>query len=111
MDKIKSFDAAREFTFNQFRGGSGRREAFHGQCNVVVDDYLYSDVFVSSYYQVGYSDYKIEIGWEDDKSQPDYNELGLRGSYSSNFQMFSFDKAANALSIEDGSRKIVVHPC
>lgn len=111
MDKVKSLDAAREFTINQFHGGSGRRDVFHGQCNVVVDNYLYSNVYVSSYYQIEYMDYKIEIIWEDDKSQPDYKEIGLRGSYSSNFQMFNFDKETNTLSFEDGSHKIAIHPC
>ena len=108
MDKMQSLDEVREFVLNQH---TIRGDRFDGKCNVSVGDYLYSNVDVSIYYQHGYSDYTVAIMWEEDDSQPDYNRLGLRGSYSSNFYLFNFNETTNTLAFEDGQHRIAIHPC
>ena len=53
-------------------------------------DYLYSNINVQITYNYGYMDYQLSLVWEDDKSQISYTSLVLHGTYSSNFQMFTF---------------------
>ena len=82
---LKHFKA---FALYQSRNDVLQRDSFHGNCNVVVDNLLYSNIYVAVYYQAAYMDFKVEILWEQDPSQPDYKQIGLHGSYSSNFQCF-----------------------
>lgn len=106
----ESSGAVHDFALYQCRGKMLQQDNFHDKCNVTVDNHLYRDVFVSTYYQVPYMDYKVEIVWEDDPSQPDYKELGLHGSYSSNFQDFVFNETGNFLSFTDGDHNISIYP-
>ena len=106
----ESSGAVHDFALYQCRDKVLQQDNFHGKCNVTVDNHLYRDVFVSTYYQVPYMDYKVEIVWEDDPSQPDYKELGLHGSSSSNFQDFVFTETGNSLSFTDGNHNISIYP-
>lgn len=110
MSIDESFEACREFIIFQHKNSTLRDDHYFGKSNVSVDDMLYKNISVSVTYQVGYMDYKVEIFWEQDDSQPDYKDIGLHGKYSSNFQIFSFNEAVNALSFYDGSHEIVIHP-
>ena len=40
-------------------------------------------------------DYRIEITWEEDPTQPTYDSINLHGYYSTNFQTFVFDEAGH----------------
>lgn len=105
VDKNKSFNAVRKFALYQCK-----QDSFHGNCDVSVDNFLYNNIYVAVYYQVSYEDFRVEITWEDDNSQPDYKKIGLHGYYSSNFQYFSFNDTTNTLSFKDGDHNISVHP-
>lgn len=110
MSKETSFKACREFALFQHQNDRVKDDHYFGKCNVSVDDMLYRNISVTISYQVLYMDFKVDILWEQDDSQPDYKDIGLHGYYSSNFQSFSFNKAANSLSFNDGSYRIVIHP-
>ena len=46
--------------------------------------------YVKVYYEYGYEQMKVEVYWEDDSSCPDYSTIGLRGSFNTNFQKFTY---------------------
>lgn len=110
MDKYKSLGAVKAFALYQSRNDVLQKDNFHGNCNVVVDNLLYSNIYVAVYYQAAYMDFKVEILWEQDDSQPDYKQIGLHGSYSSNFQCFNFNETTNTLSFKDSNHNISIHP-
>ena len=57
-------------------------------------------------YQYNYMDYKVELIWEDDTSQPNYEDIGLHEEYSTNWQEFSF--SGGRLSFTDGDNQVSV---
>lgn len=87
MPDIKSIAAVKEAI-----GG----EDFGDNINVVVTDeknnikYVYKNIYVKVYYEYGYEQMKVEVHWEDDSSCPDYSTIGLRGSFNTNFQKFTY---------------------
>lgn len=106
----KSLSACREFSLFQCSNATLQEDRFYGKCDVAVDNMLYRNIDVSVSYQVAYMDFKVDIFWEQDTSQPDYKGVGLHGYYSSNFQSFSFDEATNTLCFNDDIHRISVHP-
>lgn len=106
-DASESLEAVREFVLNQH---TVTGDKFYGACNVVVGDLLYANVYVAMYYQIDTKDFRVSIMWEEDSSQPDFRSINLHGSYSSNFQLFSFNESTNTLAFEDGLHKISIHP-
>ncbi|SDA11297.1 hypothetical protein SAMN02910447_00391 [Ruminococcus sp. YE71] len=105
-----SFSAVKDFISFQNNKNDSQGDRYYGNCNVVVDQYLYKDVNVYIYYQTAYMDYRIEITWEEDPTQPTYDSINLHGYYSTNFQTFVFDEGSNNLSFMDGEHNISIHP-
>lgn len=105
-NKKISFASVRSYA----EASGGSPDNFYKKANVLVQangtDYLYSNIDVQIAYNYGYMDYQLSLVWEDDKSQISYTSLGLHGTYSSNFQMFSF--TGDALSFVDGQNSIKV---
>lgn len=89
----------------------GTPDSFHAKLDVVVtgaEDYLFKSVDFCTFYVASYIQYEVDIGWEDDKSKPDYHDLGLFGRYNTNFQSFSF--VNGKLVFCDGDNRINVMP-
>lgn len=79
--------------------------------NVLVHNgrqHLYRNINMSITFQPGPEDYKIDLIWEDDDSQPEYKSLGLHGYYSTNFQKFTFSNGI--LTFTDGANHITIMP-
>ena len=105
---------AREKSFSNvrsFAGASGGSpDNFYRRVNVTVhhgqEEYLYRGIYMSIGYQYNYMDYKVELIWEDDTSQPNYEDIGLHGEYSTNWQEFSF--SGGRLSFTDDDNQVSV---
>lgn len=79
--------------------------------NVLVQSnqqFCYHNINLSITYKYEYRDYQVELFWEDDNTQPKYQDLGLHGKYSSNFQFFIFSNGV--LSFSDGDNEISIMP-
>lgn len=105
-DREISFASVRSYA----EASGSSPDNFYKKTNVLVqvngNDYLYSNIDVQITYNYGYMDYQLSLVWEDDKGQISYTSLGLHGTYSSNFQMFSF--TGDALSFFDGQNSVKV---
>lgn len=67
--------------------------------------YDYNDITVQINYHYGTEDYEVLIYWEEDEDADNYKKLGLHGTYSTNFQKFTF---SDALKFTDGKCKVTV---
>ena len=110
LDKNKSdisFINVKEFVELQ----KGVADSFYGTFNVQVisssGKYLYKNIKVHTYYIYGYMDYRVEIIWEYDKTQPYYKDLGLHVYYSTNFQSFILKN--DTLIFYDGENEITIY--
>lgn len=85
-------------------------ESFSGQKDVYVsvngNNYIYENVYVRIDYHVAYMQMEVHILWEEDDSQPNYKEIGLFGSYNTNYQEFEFSN--NRLQWQDNNCKIMI---
>ncbi len=85
-------------------------ESFSGYVDVVVVNgstvYSYKNVYVTASYNIGYMQMDLSIDWNDDKSQPKYDSLGLHMGYNSNFQ--DFQCTGKRLYWMDGSNNISI---
>ncbi len=85
-------------------------DEFHGSVDVTVVNngrtYTYKNIYVNVYYNAPYMQMNVDIVWEDDSSQPDYQSLGLHGQYNTNFQTFHYNYGF--LSWDDGNNQISV---
>lgn len=84
-------------------------DTFYMKLNVLVyvngREYEYESVTVNISHEFKFGHYKVSIIWEDDKSQIPYEQLGLHGYYSTNFQEFSF---LTSLDFDDGNKSISI---
>lgn len=85
-------------------------KVFVGGVDVVVVNgsaiYCYKNVYVSVSYNVLYMQVDLSIIWDDDKSQPKYNSLGLHMGYNSHFQ--DFQCSGKQLTWADGPNDISI---
>lgn len=83
--------------------------SYHNKHNVIVNgNCLYQNIEIGIY-EASYglhSCYKVDIVWEEDESQVNYKEIGLHGSYSSDYQ--TFKKSGNDLTFKDGNNNITI---
>lgn len=102
-DKINSIHAVKQLTQNS--------ESFLTTTTVVVQftnksKLTYDGIKVFCGYDHGYGQYKVEIYWEDDSTQPHYKEEGLYGQYNTNFQHMEYND--NSLIIYDQALSISI---
>ena len=104
--KKRSFSSVRSFA----EASGGSPDSFYRRVDVMVchgqEKYLYQEIYMSISYQYKYMDYKVDLVWEDDATQPDYEDIGLHGGYSTNFQEFSF--SGDELSFTDGGNQVSI---
>ena len=101
MDKIKSLMALREAIGGELYVDHIDATVKHGNAL-----YTYSNIFFKVNYDVRYKQLTVSIVWEDDASQPDYQKLGLHGTYNTNYQEFIYENGT--LRWEDGSNTIMI---
>ena len=103
----KSFSSVRSFA----GASGGSPDNFYRRVNVTVrhgqEEYLYRGIYMSIGYQYNYMDYKVELIWEDDTSQPNYEDIGLHGEYSTNWPQAARESSISAASSSAVKRRMI----
>lgn len=100
---IESMKSVRDFVESL----DGAPDEFSTKLNVLVsgkNEYLFKNVYFHTYYDARYTQFVVEILWEDDEDKPEYHSLGLHGFYNTNYQAFSYSNGN--LVFYDGDTKI-----
>lgn len=106
-NKVKSLDNVLSFVKLQ---NGGVINGFHDTFDVLVVSnskrYLYKNIEIYTSYIYAYMAWEVKIIWEDDENQTPYKDLGLHGSYSTNYQFFFLK--GNTLIFYDGEKEITI---
>lgn len=100
--KERSYNAARVFV--------DRGNRYYGIHDVAVQNqgrtYWFKNAPVYIAYYNDFGDIRVSVIWEESTSTHDYKELGLHGTYSSNYEIFILE--GKDLLWNDGESKVTV---
>ena len=102
---------SRDSSMRALKNAIGGREFFWGKATVTVlnnkEEYIYSNIDIRVTYNCGYMQLNLDVLWENDTTQISYKELGLHGTYNTNFQSFSY--LNDLLKWTDNENTIYLH--